>query len=383
MGVFLDLAKAFDTVSADLLLRKMEASGIRGLALSWFHSYLSNRQQYVKIGDLASDLLPISFGVPQGSILGPTLFNLYINDLLYLPLTNGQIISYADDTVIIFHAKTWEKVYHYAEIGLRTIAETLNKNLLTLNLNKTKIINFHKTSKSKPPQHLLLKYHTCPKNNVPNKSCNCSIVDQTDCIKYLGITVDSNLSFKTHIRLLANRTRKLIYVVKALRDCTPPSTLRTVYFALCQSTLQYGIALWGGAAKSVLMELERAQRAVLKVMLKKSYRYSTDLLYQESSVLRVRQIFILKATLLAHKCVKSRSDYQRTIRRRIYRIPCPRADSLLARRCPFFLHPHIYNAVLKHCNLKDLSYFTCKNTVKKWLLSLSYASTEMITNVSK
>lgn len=379
MCAFLDLAKAFDTISIDLLLKKLEAAGIRGTPLNWLKSYLSNRKQFVKLGDISSSLLPINYGIPQGSTLGPTLFLLYVNDILNISLTSAEIIAYADDTVVIFHGKNWDQVYSIAEVGLLTIANALDRNLLTLNVKKTKIITFYKTMSSRPPQHLTLTFHSCSHNhNSRTAGCSCTVIERIQSMKYLGITLDENLSFKPQIHALSSRVRKLIYIMKKLRDCTPPPILRTVYFGLCQSVLQYGISVWGGAGKATFIEAERAQRAVIKVMLKKPLLYSTDNLYKDFPVLRVRQLFILNAVLQTHKKLKSRPDYTEIISKRTFRIPIPQANSLMARRSPNYLYPRIYNEAVMNCDIIDLKISLCKKIIKNWLLTLSYDETEGI-----
>ncbi|CAG9112155.1 unnamed protein product [Plutella xylostella] len=133
IGIFLDLAKAFDTVSIPTLLDKLERVGFRDGSLKLFNSYLTNRQQMVRIGDHSSTLKTVNFGVPQGSILGPSLFLVYINDLCNLNISKGSIISFADDTTLIFHGESWEDVARTAENGLKAVTEWLRSNLLTLN----------------------------------------------------------------------------------------------------------------------------------------------------------------------------------------------------------------------------------------------------------
>jgi hypothetical protein len=118
VGVFLDLGKAFDTVSVPILLKKLEAYGIRGTALECFARYLSGRRQCVRIGDNYSSMNPIPFGVPQGSILRPTRFIIYLNDLCSISAQNAEIICYADDTALFFGNASWELVRHRAEIGM-------------------------------------------------------------------------------------------------------------------------------------------------------------------------------------------------------------------------------------------------------------------------
>lgn len=194
--------------------------------------------------------------------------------------------------------------------------------------------------------------------------------------KYLGIIIDENLSYKDHINDLSSRVRKLIFIMKKLRDCTPPDTLRLVYLGLCQSIMQYCISVWGSAGKTTFMSLERAQRALIKVMLRKPFRFPTNTLYDDFKVLRMRQLFVLNATIKAHRSFLNRPDYTSLLTRRVFRLPVPRATSLLSRRSPNFAHTNTYNKVCKQIEIKVCNVLDCKKKVKEWLQTLSYELTE-------
>lgn len=119
MCIFLDLKKAFDTVSVSTLISKLYKIGIRGSFLTLISDYLHARTQRVKLDDktISKDVSTSEYGVPQGSVLGPTLFLIYINDLTNLKLLNGRVFSYADDTALLFHDDNWNDVFKKAEIG--------------------------------------------------------------------------------------------------------------------------------------------------------------------------------------------------------------------------------------------------------------------------
>lgn len=376
MGVFLDLAKAFDTVSVPILLRKLDAVGVRGIALDWFTSYLTERRQFVKIDQYSSDPASIDFGVPQGSILGPTLFTLYINDLLALPLINSEVACYADDTALLFYGDCWEEAFSHANEGLKAVAIWLDNNLLTLNAEKTKFLAFHISKPTEPNTDMPIKVHGhhCQYTHSPSL-CDCTTIQRVPQLKYLGILLDERLTFSSHITELCGRVRKVIYIMKLLRNSASKTLLVNVYRALCESLLTYCVSVWGSAASSCLIKLERAQRSVLKVMFRKPYLFPTSQLYQESGFLTVRQLYIRKAVLAAHKTYSIPDNVPR---RRPPRLPSPFCRTVFAQRFPPSAFPFLYNKLFVTRNLVNLNNFAAKNTITKYLSSLKYADTEDI-----
>lgn len=379
IGVFLDLAKAFDTVSIPILLKKMEAMGIRGVALSWFTSYLTNRNQCVKIGNDISSPRPVSFGVPQGSILGPTLFLIYLNDIANIPGLNADIICYADDTALIFTEKTSQSVLHAVECGMTKVTQWLSANLLTLNIMKTKLLLFHKTKASSCSEIESIRVHKTHCNQTD--TCHCNSIERTSTIKYLGVVLDDKLTFESHAIALAKRVRKMIYVMKNLRDITDSRILRMVYLALCQSVISYCILAWGGAATSVLILVERAQRAVLKVAIKKPRRYPTISVYKDTQVLSVRKLYLLRLSMYTHKQVISSPRYSHMLNQRVFKLNAFKVNTSFAQRFLSFLSPLIYNKIEKVCDIKKCTLSEMKRKTQNYLMVRTYDEIENMLKV--
>jgi hypothetical protein len=381
VGVFLDLAKAFDTVSVPILLKKLESYGIRGITLKWLTSYLTDRLQCVKIGDHLSSMRSVSFGVPQGSILGPTLFLLYINDITFIPIQNAEVLCYADDTAIVFHGRSWNNVYDHVEHGIALVSRWLRQNLLTLNTTKTRFLCFHKTSASAPRVGRNLKVHSSICTETLAQNCSCDNMTRSSTVNYLGIIIDEKLSFKEHVTAVSGRVRKLMHTMKMLRESADHSTLKTVYLALGQSIINYCILAWGGAVTATLLKLERAQRAVLKVALRKPIRYPTNDLYRDAKVLSVRKLYLIRVATHVHKSVLNSPDYNNLLQNRIFRIPVTAVKTSFARRFAFFLYPRIYNRLVSLYKYHELSVIEAKNILSKHLMHLSYIEIEHFTRI--
>ena len=190
-GVFIDLRKAFDTVNHKILLTKLEHYGIRGSSLNWFESYLSNRKQYVFFNGESSSLKDITCGVPQGSVLGPILFLIYINDL---PNSSKffEFFLFADDTNIYYEADSLDKLELTLNKGLKELHTWLIVNRLSLNIKKTNFVLFH-------------PYNKQVQRNITLK-INKKAISEKDSVKYLGIMIDSGLTWKTHIETLTKKS---------------------------------------------------------------------------------------------------------------------------------------------------------------------------------
>ena len=288
LGVFLDLQKAFDTVLHDLLLDKMYHYGIRGLAHSWFQSYLSNRMQYVSLNGVVSEPRHIRHGVPQGSVLGPLLFLLFINDIANID-PRLKIKLFADDTNIFFYEANLPNLIINANVALDKVAEWLKANKLCLNIDKT--------------NYFIFKTTCVNTDNIPDIVIDHRIIQRVDFCKYLGITLDCRLSFVHHINAIVSRVNQYCGIFYKLRNLLPVFCLRQLYFTLVYPHLLYGLEIYGNTSASILDPLLKVNNRILRILQNQSIRTPLSHLYSNFNILPITALRDLKIACLMHKYV--------------------------------------------------------------------------------
>ena len=251
-GIFLDLSKAFDTLDHSILLQKLERYGIRGATHDWFSSYLNGRQLVAKITIgpsqiVKSDNYEITYGVAQGSCLGPLLFIIFMNDLTQLPLYSN-IILFADDTTVFYSHKSEKFLKYTLEHDLNIMSDWFKANKLSLNLDKMIGIKFWDNS------------------NFILRTNNMSI-EMTNHTKFLGAYIDHKLTWHIHTSHLLdklNMNRRLMTLGKNHLDLT---CLRNIYFGHIHSHILYGISVWGSMiSQSMLKEIYMIQKKCVHLM---------------------------------------------------------------------------------------------------------------------
>jgi hypothetical protein len=217
IGIFLDLSKAFDTLNHSLLLTKLEHYGIRGLAHTWFKNYLADRRQFTSVNSSDSVVSAVTCGVPQGSILGPLLFLVYINDLVNVS-NIGNMILFADDTNLIYENRTLAELIPTVNIDLERVTDWFRINKLSLNVDKTKFINFRRTFTNEMlPINLII---------------NGTNITQVKTMSFLGILIQENLKWNDHIAFISNKISKINSLLYRLQNTVPETTLLNIYNAL-------------------------------------------------------------------------------------------------------------------------------------------------------
>lgn len=256
-AVFLDLSKAFDTVNHDVLGSKLNSFNLSSNTLAWISSYLSNRRQCVKIKGMCSSFLGCTTGVPQGSVLGPLLFSLYINDLPQ-HCHGVEVQLYADDTVLYTHATSAQQAAIKLTNALVGVAEWLDQSCLTLNIGKTKGMFFSKTKLN------ILDVNICFKGEQ---------IETVTEFKYLGVLLDSNLTFKKHIKKMTKIIKYNLANFRQIRSSLSTEAAKVFLHALIFSHIAYCITCWGQASQTTIRPLESLYKQALKIFDKKPFRH--------------------------------------------------------------------------------------------------------------
>ena len=291
-AVFVDLKKAFDTVNYELLLKKLEKYGIRGIGLQWFKNYLNNRRQFVKQCGTTSDICTVTCGVPQGSNLGPLLFLLYINDLPD-SIKKSLVTLFADDTTIYSSGKTYDNLIENLRQDLGCLETWFQCNKLTLNIKKSYGCIFGQNQK----------------NNHHVLDINGHTTELRGSVKYLGVNVDSGLIWSSHISNLSNKISQTVGVLGKVKSVLNETALKTIYYSLIHSRLIYCIEIWGTAAKSVLQPLLIAQKKAVRIIVGAKYRAHTQPIFKKLGIRPVQSEIEYRHALLAYVIVKNVENY--------------------------------------------------------------------------
>jgi len=359
ISVFLDLKKAFDTVDHNILLKKLYAYGIRGNYYNWFKSYLSDRSQYVVYDDKQSDTHHIKCGVPQGSILGPLLFIIYMNDICNVSQFLMTIL-YADDTSVSLSANDLNSLIDQLTIELELLTTWLKSNKLSLNAQKTFYLLFHRG-----------RIKSCDISIIMD---NCAL-NRINNIKYLGVIIDHKLNWCEHIAYVKNKVSKGVGIIYKARRVLSKKSLVNLYHSYIFPYLIYCIEVWGCAAKTHLHPLFLTQKKIVRLITFSPYLAHTEPIFHNLLILPLDKLIFHRIGILMYKLSNGMLP---EVLNRLYK-KNSEIHSYNTRNCNLLRIPkgtlnftnvsaRLWNTIILNINV-NTSFSTFKHSLKIYLLN--------------
>ncbi len=289
-AIFLDLKKAFDTVDPQILLQKILAIGIQETEFKWFSDYFTNRTQKVKIDDATSSSLPITCGVPQGSILGPLLFTLYINDLSGV-VKHSKVVLYADDTALFVSGKSVSEIQLGLSEDIDAVGKWLQENKLTLNAKKTKVMMFGS-------QQRLSRVHEGLEIKI-----NGEILEQVTHFKYLGLWFDGVLNWKHHTDVTSKKIAQRIGIQARIRPFISTATANSLFKSMIAPIIAYGDIVWSKGPLCNVQRIQKLQNRAARVVLRCGRRTHISDMHTSLKWLKCQDSIILHKCLMVGNCL--------------------------------------------------------------------------------
>lgn len=287
VGIFIDLKKAFDTIDHKLLIKKLEKYGIRGSVRDWMNSYITDRQQFVQIGDNRSNSLGITCGVPQGSVLGPKLFNLYINDICRVS-SFLKFILFADDTNIFCSGENLQQLLQAITAEMSNLKRWFDLNKLSLNVKKTKLMIFGNRKI----------------NSEVNVMIDNIVIERVFETKFLGVILDHKICWKPHVKYVKTKTARSIGVLAKARYFLNERALYTLYYSFVLPYLSYCLEVWGNTYKTTVQPLFILQKRAIRIVNNTGYLNHTNALFLKMHTLKLRDLIDFKTVLIMYKANK-------------------------------------------------------------------------------
>ena len=345
LGIFIDLSKAFDTVNHQILISKLNKYGVKVKNLSWSKSYLENRKQYLNYGNDVTILAQIKFGVPQGSILGPLLLLIYVNDLCNASNILDPIM-FADDTNLFLSHQNINTLFKIFNEELKKIGDWFKANKLSLNNRKTKYTLFHKKS-SKDNLPLKLPALKIADNNIERKTA----------IKFLGVMLDENISWVEHIRTVETKLAKNIGLLYRAKPLLEEKSLKSIYFAYIHSYLNYANIAWASTYRTKLKTIHFHQKHAARIVFNEDKLTQSCPLLRSLNALNVYQINLYQHLAFIYKLNKNKAPlaFNELIKKPFHKYPTKFSENCFSLKaislkstkyCISFRGPKIWNKFL-------------------------------------
>ena len=282
----MDLSKAFDVMSHEILKIKLEHYGFRGSFLDFLMSFLKDRKYFVSVNGYISDLKKSNIGVPQGSTLGPLLFLIYINDIVNCS-NILKFILFADDTTVLYENININDLNNVLSQEIDKVMKWFSANKLLINLSKTNTMLF--SNKRGNP-----KLHVCIED---------TLLEEKQNITFLGVIIDNKLQWRDHIKLVCSKISKSIGILCYLRHAYPIHILRLLYMSLIFSYLNYCNVVWGSAYECHLRPVLTLQKKAVRIITKSAYDERSAPIFNSLKILQVPKIHKLNCFIFMFKCL--------------------------------------------------------------------------------
>ena len=367
--ISLDLSKAFDSIEHDVLIFKMQKLGIGQKAIQLTKSYLSSRYQCVKVGNSFSTSGLIKRGIPQGTILGPLFFKIYIADMQYM-VTNSEVFKFADDTVLLLEINDINEASEKIKEDLSSISNYYERNCLKLNLNKSQAVIFGNSNPEMIKQAL-----------------NENGITLTDEIKYLGVQIDSDLRFETFASSIRSKLNQAIGAMSVLRKKLLTGSLLKFYYAHYQSHLMYATFLLLRVSTKDLNQLQIQQNKMLKMIFNLPFSTPTDELFTNhaKNILPIMGLIFYVVCSMVHKSLHTSDESLFKVEKlqssRVNLLKINKCNLLTKRNDIETIGPSLFNSLPREIrDIESPSIF--KIRLKMFLLSInqSTASRQQISN---
>lgn len=363
-GVFFDYSKAFDLVNHDILIRKLRVIGLSENTLKIFRSYLSSRMQFVQVGESKSATVPVNCGVPQGSVLGPLLFKIFVNDMKNINF-KGRLFMYADDVCLFYKYNHSQVLKTQIEYDAAILAEFSRCNKLFINPGKTQFIRF--------------KPYISRSEEKMSVHVDGTVVTESDMVKYLGVVLNHNLLWDEHINMIKTKIASGIGILRKFKNKLNSDTKLLIYQSLVHSHLTYGISIYGCKFNNTLKSLQSAQNKALKLVFNVPVRYSTLDLFKThaKNILPIRGLYKQKVLLYVFKTIRTNSHHlvqftnnltrTQRVTRQSANLSSVRCRLDLTKQRISYAGPHEYNNLpVTLRNIQTISTF--KSEIKNYLL---------------
>lgn len=372
LGVFADLSKAFDCVEHNLLLAKLEAYGVRGVPLKMFQSYLQNRVQVTSIchsnnngrlTEYISQKNHITIGVPQGSILGPLLFIIFINDF---PLTiKGDVVMFADDTNILITETDSIDFLKNVNSAINEVGRWFQDNKLVLNITKSTILQFT-LSEGTIDSHEII--------SIGNKK-----LEITNKVKFLGLEIDNNLTWHAHIIHICRKLSSMCYAIHTVKKICTTDAIMALYYSNVQSILKYGIIFWGNSNKSI--KIFRLQKKIIRAIAGKDKLSHCKPLFKELKILTFPSLYMYHTILFLKQNLnlELNSNIHKHNTRNKFNVHMISHRTHMFAKSPYYSGIKLINKLPK--NIKEISdRKRFKSELKLYLTKNAYYSVEEYLN---